>query len=93
MSTNLLFIDMFSEYGYDLDMKLFEKCPVCGGEPMEKEVEKVLRSGSNTAIVRVEAQVCQHCGERLYKPETIIRFEEIRQKLSKEDVGDFEPVN
>ena len=38
-------------------MKLFDKCPICGGELVEKEVEK-----------------------------------EIREKLSKENVGEFEPV-
>ena len=73
-------------------MKLFEKCPICGGELIEKEVEKVVRGGSNTAIVRVKAEVCQHCGERLYRPETTAQFEEIKQKLSSEDVGEFEPV-
>ena len=26
-------------------MKLFDKCPVCGGELEEKEVEKLLRGG------------------------------------------------
>ena len=73
-------------------MKLFDKCPVCGGELVEKEVEKVLKGGSNTAIVKVKAEVCLHCGERLYRPETVSRFEEIRKKLSAEDVADFELV-
>ena len=73
-------------------MKLFDKCPVCGGELVEKEVEKVLKGGSNTAIVRMQAEVCLHCGERLYRPETVSRFEEIRKKLSAEDVGEFELV-
>ena len=73
-------------------MKLFEKCPVCGGELVDKEVEKVLKGGSNTAILRVKAEVCLHCGERLYRPETVTQFEEIREKLSTEDVGEFEPV-
>jgi hypothetical protein len=30
----------------------FEKCPVCGGDLVEKEVEKVLRGGVNTAVLR-----------------------------------------
>ena len=41
-------------------MKLFDKCPVCGGELIEKEVEKILIGGSNTALVRVKAEVCLH---------------------------------
>ena len=73
-------------------MELFEKCPICGGELVEKEVEKVLKGGANTAILRVKTEVCLHCGERLYRPETVAYFEEIRQKLSTEDVGEFEPV-
>jgi len=28
-------------------MRLFEKCPVYGGELVEKEVEKVLKGGKN----------------------------------------------
>jgi YgiT-type zinc finger domain-containing protein len=73
-------------------MRLFEKCPVCGGELVEKEVEKVLKGGTNTAIVKLKAEVCLHCGERLYTPEIISRFETIRKKLTEEDVSEFEPV-
>jgi YgiT-type zinc finger domain-containing protein len=73
-------------------MRLFEKCPICGGELVEKEVEKVLKGGSNTAILKVEAEVCLHCGERLYRPETVANFDAIREKLSAEDVSDFEPI-
>jgi YgiT-type zinc finger domain-containing protein len=73
-------------------MKLFEKCPVCGGDLMAKEVEKVLKGGTNTAVVKVKAEVCLHCGERLYAPKTISRFEDIRRKLTEEDVSDFEPI-
>jgi len=69
-----------------------EECPICGGELVEKEVEKVLKGGANTAILKVKAEVCLHCGERLYRPETVTHFEEIREKLSTEDVGEFEPV-
>jgi YgiT-type zinc finger domain-containing protein len=59
----------------------FPECPVCGGEIVEKEVEKLLRGGVHTAVVRVRTEVCLHCGERLYARETIRRFEEIRDKL------------
>jgi YgiT-type zinc finger domain-containing protein len=73
-------------------MKLFEKCPVCGGEMVEKEVEKLLRGGKNTAVIRVIAEVCLHCGERLYSPDEITRFERIRKKLEEDDVEDFVPI-
>jgi len=70
-------------------MKPFEKCPVCGGEVMEKEIEKLLRGGNHTAVLRVNAEVCLHCGERLYSKETISRFEEIRAKLERDEVDEF----
>ena len=70
-------------------MKPFDKCPVCGGELVEKEVEKLLKGGGNTAVLKVTAEVCLQCGERLYAEETVCRFEQIRQKLAKEDVAGF----
>ncbi|MBN1901019.1 YgiT-type zinc finger protein [Candidatus Sumerlaeota bacterium] len=70
----------------------FSKCPVCGGEMVEKEVEKLLRGGANTAVVTVRAEVCLHCGERLYSKETISQFEQIRAKLERQEVKDFQPM-
>jgi YgiT-type zinc finger domain-containing protein len=70
----------------------FKQCPVCGGEMVEKEVEKLLRGGNHTAVVRVKAEVCLHCGERLYSQETISRFEQIRTKLSRQEVAEFQPL-
>ena len=46
-----------------------------------KEVEKLLRGGLNTATVKVSAEVCLLCGERLYSQETVQCFERIREKL------------
>ena len=73
-------------------MMPFEKCPVCGGEFVEKEVEKLLRGGIHTAVLRVSAEVCLHCGERLYTQETVRRFEEIRTKLQRGEIADFLPL-
>ena len=70
----------------------FKKCPVCGGEVVEKEVEKLLRGGKNTAIIKVQAEVCLHCGERLYSKNTISLFERIRSKLEQQNVSEFEPI-
>ena len=71
-------------------MKPFEKCPICGGELVEKEVEKLLRGGVNTAVLKVNAEVCLQCGERFYSEETVRRFEQIREKLANEDVAEFQ---
>ncbi len=70
----------------------FGQCPVCGGKVVEREVEKILRGGTNTAILRVKADICLHCGERMYSGETITRFEEIRGKLARQEVVDFQPI-
>jgi YgiT-type zinc finger domain-containing protein len=73
-------------------MMPFDKCPVCGGELAEKDVEKLLRGGIHTATVTVRAEVCLHCGERLYTQETVRRFEQIRTKLEKQETADFVPL-
>jgi hypothetical protein len=43
----------------------------------------------NTVVLKVTAEVCLQCGERLYPEETVRRFEQIRQKLANEDVAGF----
>ncbi len=73
-------------------MKPFEKCPVCGGELVEKEVEKLLKGGVHMAVIRVRAEVCLQCGERLYEAEVVKRFEQIREKLEKQEVSEFQPL-
>lgn len=70
----------------------FEACPICGGELVTKEVEKLLRGGRHTAVFDAVAEVCLGCGERLYARETVQRFEEIRAKLERQDTGEFEPM-
>ena len=73
-------------------MKPFGKCPICGGELVEREVEKLLRGGSHIAVMKATAEVCLGCGERLYSQETVRRFEEIRRKLEREEVSAMQPL-
>jgi YgiT-type zinc finger domain-containing protein len=73
-------------------MMPFQKCPVCGGEVVEKEVEKLLKGGGNTAAVKVLAEICLQCGEQMYDQETIRCFESIRAKLGRGDVAGFSPT-
>ena len=63
-----------------------------GGELIEKEVEKLLKGGGNTAAVRVLAEVCLQCGERLYDQETVRCFDRIRDRLGRGDVAGFDPM-
>jgi YgiT-type zinc finger domain-containing protein len=55
-------------------------CPICGGEVVMKEVEKILRRGEDVLILQVEAGVCTHCGERIYDLETREWFERLRRE-------------
>jgi len=73
-------------------MMPFEKRRVYGGELVEKEVEKLFRGGIHTAVLKVRAEVCLHCGERLYSQETVKRFEQIRAKLERQETADFQPL-
>ncbi|MBA3232102.1 MAG: YgiT-type zinc finger protein [Acidobacteria bacterium] len=70
----------------------FELCPICGGELVEKKVEKLLRGGTDTASLEVDALVCLHCGERLYPQDTVRRFEHIRSDLACGSTEELEPV-
>jgi YgiT-type zinc finger domain-containing protein len=73
-------------------MRAFEKCPVCGGELIDRQVQKLLRGGRHTASITVPAEVCLHCGERLYSSDVVKKFEEIRLKLERQETGDFQPI-
>jgi YgiT-type zinc finger domain-containing protein len=73
-------------------MKKPKKCPNCQGELITKQVEKLLKGGGNTAIVQVEAEVCLNCGERLYKPDVVRQFAQIRAKLKNQETKDFELI-
>jgi len=74
------------------DAKSLGACPLCGGDLVEKYVEKVFRGGDHTAVVKVRAEVCQRCGERLYSEETVRRFEDVRGKLRRGEAADFQPM-
>ena len=73
-------------------MTPFEKCPVCGGELIERQVQKLLRGGRHTASVTVPAEVCLRCGERLYSTDVVKKFEEIRTKLELQETDQFQPI-
>ena len=65
---------------------------MCGGDLVRKQVEKLLRGGNHTVAINVTAEVCTHCGERLYSSDTVRRFEQIREKITRGDLDDFELI-
>jgi YgiT-type zinc finger domain-containing protein len=67
------------------------KCPRCGGAlENDREVEKPVRHGDDVALVRVRADVCTQCGERLYRPEVVEWMQRVRQALK--DASSKAPV-
>jgi YgiT-type zinc finger domain-containing protein len=73
-------------------MKPFQQCPICGGELVEKDVQKLRRGGKHTAVMKVEALVCLQCDKRLYSEETVRRFEDIKSKLQQGQTQEFVPL-
>ena len=73
-------------------MKPFEKCPVCGGELENKQVQKLLKGGGHMVSMKVTAEVCLHCGERLYAEDVVRSFEEIRGKPRKQEFSHFKTL-
>jgi len=73
-------------------MKPFKNCPVCGGDLETKQVEKLLRGGGNTVSMKVFAEVCLHCGERLYAEDVVKSFQTIRSELRKHQFSHFKSI-
>jgi YgiT-type zinc finger domain-containing protein len=69
-----------------------DKCVVCNGNLLETKVTEIIKGGSNTATLQVNALVCQNCGERFYHADTIRKFENIKLKLERQETQDLTPV-
>ncbi len=70
----------------------FERCVLCGGELLDRVVEKLLRGGLDTAVLKVQAEVCASCAGRVYPQKAIRQFEAIRSRLEKRDTAGLQPV-
>ena len=72
---------------------IFSKCPSCSSSHLEiKKVTHTISGGNNTALIDVEVESCQKCGEMLFTPEQVGYFEKIKTKLINEDLKDFIPI-
>ena len=67
-------------------------CPICGGNVVEKDVEKIVKGGNNVAILKVKAGVCEKCGERIYTKEVHKKIEEIRSELKQRTTELYKPI-
>jgi len=58
------------------------QCPRCGGElEYDREVEHQVRHENDVALVRVRADVCTRCGERLFDPQMTALLAKARRLL------------
>jgi YgiT-type zinc finger domain-containing protein len=70
----------------------FDRCPVCGGDLADRVVEKLLRGGHDTAVLKVKAEVCLRCAGRVYPQKAIRQFEAVRERLARRETGEMTPV-
>ena len=69
------------------------KCPSCSSDRIElKNIIHTINGGNNTAMIDVKVETCQLCGEILFTPEQIRKFEDIKNKLEQGLTEDFTPV-
>ncbi|TBR56677.1 hypothetical protein B4U84_28010 [Westiellopsis prolifica IICB1] len=61
----------------------FDKCPVCAGQVVEKEVTEVISGGKNKATLKLSAYVCCRCSERFYSLNTVRHIEKIKAELKR----------
>jgi YgiT-type zinc finger domain-containing protein len=59
----------------------FNKCPVCAGQIVEKEVTEIISCGGNEAALKLRAYVCCKCSEHFYSLTTVKHIEKIRAEL------------
>ncbi len=70
----------------------FDRCPLCGGDLADRVVEKLLRGGVDTAVLKVQAEVCLTCAGRIYTQKAVRQFEKVRERLEKKETGGLKPV-
>ena len=70
----------------------FDRCPLCGGELADRVVEKLLRGGRDTAVLKVQAEVCLRCAVRVYPQKAVRQFEALRERLARKETGEMTPV-
>lgn len=57
------------------------KCPLCGGQIIEQEVNHKVKGGGKVVVLKVRAYVCIECAERLYSLDSVKKLEKIKAQL------------
>ena len=71
----------------------FDRCPLCGGELVDRVVEKLLKGGHDTALLKIRAEVCVRCAGRVYPQKAIRQFEAVRERLAGRETAEMTPVD
>jgi YgiT-type zinc finger domain-containing protein len=63
------------------------KCVICKSTNIiKKSVEEEIKIGHDIVLFVLDTFVCQSCGERYYDRKTMQKLEDVKVRLSKEDV-------
>ena len=58
------------------------KCSSCGSDKIElKNIVHTIHGGNNAALIDVSVEACEMCGEILFTPEQVRKFEGIKHRL------------
>lgn len=70
-----------------------QKCPSCGSDRIElKNTIHTIYGGNNTAMIDVNVETCQMCGEILFTPDQVKLFENVKLKLESGQTEGFIPI-
>lgn len=51
---------------------MLKKCAMCGGEVIQRKIEKMIKVGSDVVLVKeIPAEVCTACSEAYFTPEVV----------------------
>ena len=69
------------------------RCLRCGSEDLAcREVEKLVRGGSDVVALVVSATICHRCGERYFDKAALEQLEAARTALESGDLEAYQPV-
>ena len=72
---------------------MITRCPLCGGEVHIVTKDILVQAGHHAALLRGErVGECERCGEEFYTPETIQRMEDLKKRLSANNLSGLKPV-
>jgi YgiT-type zinc finger domain-containing protein len=71
---------------------MIPRCSVCGGEVIEKGVEKIVGGGNDVALLKPRVGVCTKCGGRLYDADACYQIDTMRRNLLEGRHGNLKRV-